>query len=123
LLTEPDGHAKNFSIPLLPRSRFQLTRLSDVMSASPVLGGGPNQWSLYEVKLSMALLGKNWHYDMQGIQRRHFSSTAQKVGYVSMAEPIIEKILAQTPTVIAEVQAELPQDSLTACSRCHPGRA
>ena len=58
----------------------------------------------------MALLGKNRHYEIQGIQRRHFNSTAQKVGYAPTAEPIIEEILARTPAAIAEVQAELPQD-------------
>ncbi|KQB60734.1 hypothetical protein [Acidovorax sp. SD340] len=51
----------------------------------------------------------NRHYEMQGIQRTHFNSTVQKVGYASTAEPIIEEILART-AAIAEVQAELPQD-------------
>lgn len=109
LLRAADGHAKNFSIQLLPRGRFQLTPLYDVMSVYPVLGNGPNQWSPYETRLAMALLGKNRHYEMQGIQRRHFNSTARKVGYASSAEPIIEEILARTPAAIAEVQAELPQ--------------
>ncbi|TWG79749.1 serine/threonine-protein kinase HipA [Cupriavidus gilardii J11] len=109
LLRAPDGHAKNFSIQLLPRGRFQLTPLYDVMSVYPVLGNGPNQWPPYETRLAMALLGKNRHYEMQGIQRRHFNSTARKVGYASSAEPIIEEILARTPAAIAEVQAELPQ--------------
>jgi serine/threonine-protein kinase HipA len=58
----------------------------------------------------MALLGKNRHYEMHSIHRRHFNSTAQKVGYAATAEPIIEKILARTPAVIAQVQTELPQD-------------
>ena len=110
LLRAPDGHAKNFSIHILPRGRFQLTRMYDVMSAYPVLGDGPNQWSSREIKLAMALLGKNKHYTMQTIQRRHFDSTAQKVGYAQTAEPIIEDILARTPAAIAEVQADLPQD-------------
>lgn len=79
LLRAPDGHAKNFSIQLLPRGRFQLTRLYDVMSAYPVLGDGANQWSPFEIKLAMALIGKNRHYEMHGIQRRHFNSTAQKL--------------------------------------------
>lgn len=110
LLRAPDGHAKNFSIQLLPRGHFQMTRLYDVMSAYPVLGDGPNQWSPYEIKLAMALLGKNRHYEMHDIQRRHFNSTAQKVGYAPSAEPIIEELLERTPAVIAEVQAELPAD-------------
>jgi serine/threonine-protein kinase HipA len=110
LLRAPDGHAKNFSIHLLPRGRFHLTRLYDVMSAYPVLGEGPNQWSPHDIRSAMALLGKNRHYDMHGIQRRHFNSTARKVGYGSTAEPIIEELLARTPAAIAEVQADLPKD-------------
>ena len=109
LLRAPDGHAKNFSLRILPRGRFQLTRLYDVMSAYPVLGRGSNQWSPREIKLAMALLGKNRHYEMHGIHRRHFNSTAKKVGYASTAEPIIEDILARTPAAIAQVQAELPR--------------
>ncbi|WP_306846760.1 type II toxin-antitoxin system HipA family toxin [Luteibacter jiangsuensis] len=110
LLRAPDGHAKNFSIQLLPRGRFHLTRLYDVMSAYPVLGEGPNQWSPHDIRLAMALLGKNRHYEMHGIQRRHFNSTAQEVGFGSTAEPIIEELLARTPAAIAEVQADLPRD-------------
>ena len=110
LLRAPDGHAKNFSIQLLPRGRFQLAPLYDVMSVYPVLGDGPSHWSPYEIKLAMALLGKNRHYEVHGIQRRHFNSTAQRVGYASSAEPIIEEVLGRTSAVIAEVRAELPQD-------------
>lgn len=108
LLRAPDGHAKNFSVQILPRGQFQLTKLYDVMSAYPVLGAGPNQWSPFEIKLSMALLGRNKHYLMHNIQRRHFNSTAQKVGYGESAEPIIEDILARTPAAIAEVRETLP---------------
>ena len=79
------------------------------MSVYPVLGDAPSQWSPYEVKLAMALPGKNRHYEMHGIQRRHFNSTAQKVGDASTAEPLIEEILARTPVAIAKVQAALPQ--------------
>lgn len=110
LLRAPDGHAKNFSIQILPRGRFRLTRLYDVMSAYPVLGNGPHQWSPHKIKLAMALLGKNKHYTMQAIQRRHFDSTAQKAGYAANAESTIADILARTPAAIAQVQAELPND-------------
>jgi len=108
LLRAPDGHAKNFSIHILARGRFQLTPLYDVMSAYPVLGDGPNQWSPREIRLAMALLGKNRHYEMFGVQRRHFNSTAQKVGYGPSAEAVIQDILARTPGAIAAVQAGLP---------------
>lgn len=108
MLRAPDGHAKNFSIQIQAGGRFQLTRLYDVMSAYPVLGTGPNQWSPFELKLAMALLGKRKHYLMRDIQRRHFNSTAQKVGYGDSAEPIIQDILARTPAAIAEVRESLP---------------
>ena len=108
LLRAPDGHAKNFSLHILPGGRFRLTRLYDVMSAYPVLGDSPNQWSLHEIKLAMALLGKNRHYTMSHIQRRHFNTTARKVGYGNSAEPIIMDILARTPAAVAEVGASLP---------------
>ncbi len=109
LLRAPDGHAKNFSIQLLPGGRFQLTKFYDVMSAYPVLGEGPNRWSEYELKLAMALHGKSKHYSVRSIQRRHFNSTARKVGYGDSAEPLIQHILERTPAVIAEVRNALPE--------------
>ncbi|WP_232462558.1 hypothetical protein [Bordetella genomosp. 9] len=42
--------------------------------------------------------------------RRHFNSTARKVGYASSTEPVIEEILVRTPAAIAEVRADLPPD-------------
>lgn len=109
LLRAPDGHAKSFSIRILPR-RFQLICLYDVMPAYRVSGDGRTHWSPCEIKLAMALLGKSKHYVMHIIQRRHFDSAAQRVGYAPIAEPIIEGILARTLAAIAQVQAELPRD-------------
>jgi serine/threonine-protein kinase HipA len=110
MLRAPDGHAKNFSIQLLPgpSGRFRLAPLYDVMSAYPVIGEGPNQWAAREVRMAMALMGKNRHYLMHTVQRRHFNSTARKVGYGSSAESLIEALIAKTPAVIEQVQRELP---------------
>ncbi|SCK09510.1 serine/threonine-protein kinase HipA [Variovorax sp. HW608] len=110
LLRAPDGHAKNFSIQLLAGGAFRLTKMYDVMSAYPILGNGPNQWSPYEVKMAMALLGKNRHHNMVTIQRRHFNSTAQKVGFGRDAEDIIQELIAKTPSAITEVREQLPKD-------------
>jgi serine/threonine-protein kinase HipA len=109
MLRAPDGHAKNFSIQLLPRGRFRLAPLYDVMSAYPVLGNGPNQWAPQQLKLSMALLGKNRHYSMHSIVRRHFNSTAQQLGYADHVEPLIEDLLARTPVAIESVIKQLPE--------------
>jgi len=46
---------------------------------------------------------------MHNIQRRHFNSTAQKVGYGGNAETLLQELVARTPEVVAEVQAELPR--------------
>lgn len=110
MLRAPDGHAKNFSIQLLAgqASRFRLTPLYDVMSAYPVIGDGPNQWAAREVKLAMALMGKNRHYHVHAIRRRHFNSTAKKLGYGESAEPLLNDILEKTPKVVDQVQAALP---------------
>ena len=110
MLRAPDGHAKNFSIQLQAgmAGRFRLTPIYDVMSAFPVMGDGPNQWAPQEIKLAMALLGKNRHYHVDHIERRHFNSTAKKVGYGESAETLLDELIARTPGVVAQVQAELP---------------
>jgi serine/threonine-protein kinase HipA len=108
MLRAPDGHAKNFSIHLLPGGRYRLTPLHDVMSAYPVMGDGPNQWSPRELKLAMALVGENRHYEAARIQRRHFNSTAKRFGYGETAEPLIQALIERTPAVIDEVQRMLP---------------
>ena len=110
MLRAPDGHAKNFSIQLQAgmAGRFRLTPIYDVMSALPVMGDGPNQWAPQEIKLAMALLGKNRHYHVRDIERRHFNSTAKKVGYGENAEALLDELIARTPDVVAQVQAELP---------------
>lgn len=72
------------------------------------MGDGPNQWAAQDLKLAMALLGKNRHYHMHNIQRRHFNSTARKVGYAENAELLLQDLIARTPAVVDRVQAELP---------------
>lgn len=107
-LAAPDGHAKNFSLKLLPQGRYQMSPLYDVMSIWPVEGAGPNQFSRHRTKLAMALLGKNRHYLMKDIQRRHFNSTAARCFYGDDAEALMERLIAQTPQAIERVGARLP---------------
>ena len=90
MLAAPDGHAKNFSIRVLPQGRYQLTPLYDVMSIWPVEGNGPNQFSMFKAKMAMAVMGKNKHYLFKDIQRRHFNNMA-------------------TPRVIESMTTKLPK--------------
>lgn len=78
------------------------------MSAYPVMGDGSNQWSPRELKLAMALVGRNRHYGVERIQRRHFGSTARRCGYGQSAEPLLQELIARTPAAVAQVQRELP---------------
>lgn len=108
MMAAPDGHAKNFSLRILPRGRYALTPLYDVMSIWPVEGNGANQFSWYQAKLAMALHGKNRHYRFKDIQRRHFNATAARFFQRESAEDVIEAVLEDLERVIATVTARLP---------------
>jgi len=108
MLAAPDGHAKNFSLRVLPQGRYALTPLYDVMSIWPVEGKGASQFSYFKAKLAMALLGKSKHYHFKDVQRRHFNSTAARCFQRPDAEDLIEQVLERTPTAIANVAAKLP---------------
>ena len=109
MLAAGDGHAKNFSVQILEGGRFRLAPLYDVLSYHPIIGNAADQLSPRVVKLAMAQRGKNKHYLLKDIQRRHFNETARRAGFGASAEPLIEEILAVTPAVIAAVRAELPE--------------
>lgn len=108
MLAAPDGHAKNFSIRLLAGGRFQLAPLYDVMSIWPVEGDAGNQWSWHKATLAMAVWGKSKHYKMRDIQRAHFNTTARLCHYGPDAEPLIARLVARTPDVVASVSRHLP---------------
>lgn len=108
MLAAPDGHAKNFSIHLLPGGQFSLTPLYDVLSAWPVIGKGANQFQWQKVKMAMALRSKNAYYRMQSIQRRHWNVVAKRNAMGFDFENAIQDILKRTPDVINSVNANLP---------------
>ena len=72
LLAAPDGHAKNFSIFLLPGNAFEMTPFYDVLSAWPVIGKGAGKRPYQEAKLAMGLKAKNMHRALQEVQPRHW---------------------------------------------------
>ena len=109
MLAAPDGHAKNFSIRLLAGGHYRLTPLYDVMSIWPVEGNGPNQWSWYKARLAMGLWSRSKHDAFRDVQRRHFNAMAPKCSYGADAEPLIQRLIEQTPGVIERVTAELPE--------------
>ncbi|HEX6636641.1 MAG TPA: HipA domain-containing protein, partial [Steroidobacteraceae bacterium] len=108
LLAATDGHAKNFSIRLLPGGRFQLTPLYDVLSAWPVIGRKANELPLEKVKLAMALPGQKPHYLLKSLQRRHFELLGVRMGLGARTGEIIDATLASVRDVIASAQRGLP---------------
>lgn len=109
LLAGIDGHAKNFSIRLLPGGRLELTPLYDVLSAWPVTGKKANQIPVEKVKLAMALPGERPHYLMKNIQRRHFELLGSRIGLASPGGELIDSVLARIPDALRLVQKEVPR--------------
>jgi serine/threonine-protein kinase HipA len=110
MLRALDGHAKNFSLFLNPGGRFQLTPLYDVLSAWPVIGRGSGKWPQQKLKMAMAWLGETGRYTKPlEITGRRMLLTAKRLG-LGDAQAILDELIAQTPTVIAAVQAQLPAD-------------
>ena len=108
MLRATDGHAKNFSLFLLPGGRYRMTPMYDVLSAWPVIGNGANQIPTHKVRLAQAWLGKNKHYLAEGIQQRHFDMTALKCGVGGQARDIVEELVSMAPQAIATAASSLP---------------
>ena len=108
LTAATDGHAKNFSIRLLAGGAFELAPLYDVFSAWPIIGTGKNKLSPHRAKLAMAVSGRNRHYELATIMRRHFNATAARCGWGGDAEDIIGELLAMLEPAIDGAAKQLP---------------
>ena len=61
--------------------------------------------------MAMAVQGdKNRHYHWDSIFRRHWQSTARHCGMATQFDPLINEIVENTPRVIAEIEAGLPDN-------------
>jgi len=110
LMGASDGHAKNFSIFILPDGQFQLTPFYDVLSVYPVVNKkGLNS---RQVKLAMGLkASKGKKYHINKIYPRHFLDTAKKIGFdISQMEKIMSEIKANCEQVINETRVKLADD-------------
>jgi serine/threonine-protein kinase HipA len=112
LLGATDGHAKNFSIFLLPGGRFRLTPLYDIMSAQPNVDAG--QIGRNRMKLAMAV-GSSRHYVIDSIMPRHFLQTAAAAGVpAALVEGILDEVesggAAAVETALNGLPPEFPQN-------------
>jgi serine/threonine-protein kinase HipA len=107
LLAATDGHAKNFSLFLLPGAQYRLTPMYDILSAWPIMGEGANHVRPQRAKLAMALRSKNAHYRLADIQTRHWRTLAVQSG-VADAFAVMVQLVEHVPTALALVERELP---------------
>ena len=107
MLAAIDGHAKNFSVCLLPAGAFRLTPRYDILSAYPVLGHGRGKLAPAKIRMAMAAQGKNRHYRWKEICARHWVETAKRCGFGEM-EGVVEDLFAKTPAVITQVRSTIP---------------
>lgn len=109
LLAAIDGHAKNFSVFLLPGGRYHLTPLYDVLSAWPILDTGPHSLSYKKVKMAMAVRGDTAHYRLAEILPRHWQAVAQRSGIPGLWSDM-QAMVGRVPQALDAVAAQLPRD-------------
>jgi len=102
-----DGHAKNFSLFVLPGGRYRMTPLYDVLSAWPLIGTGPHALQYKKTKLAMAVRGKTAHYELSEIQRRHWEALAKRSG-VEGAWDAMQDMTQRLDGALAAVEQRLP---------------
>ncbi|MBN8748898.1 Serine/threonine-protein kinase HipA [Xylophilus ampelinus] len=109
LLAATDGHAKNYSIALHRGGRYAMTPLYDMLSVWPIVGRGPSQVPLQQVRLAMAVRSKNAHFRLLELQPRHWQLLATQSG----VEGTFERMLAlvqSVPEALRRVESQLPVD-------------
>jgi serine/threonine-protein kinase HipA len=72
------------------------------------VGNGASQYAYEKLKLAMALRGRNVHYRLRDIQRRHWNDTARRCGLGPHMEDILERVSARAPAAIEDVGTRLP---------------
>ena len=104
-----DGHAKNFSLFVLPNGRYRLTPFYDVLSSWPLIGDSAFLLQYKKVMLAMAVHSKSAHYKLSEIQYRHWQSLAHRSG-VDGAWEAMQNMALQLDAALVRVEKKLPAD-------------
>ena len=101
-----DGHAKNFSLALLPGGRFRMTPFYDVLTVQPSVDDGQVQRK--DFKLAMRF-GKSNHYKVGDIIGRHIMETGVESGLSRKAiADIFENFHTSAQTAMDKTFSALP---------------
>jgi len=105
-----DGHAKNFSLALLPGGRYRRTPLYDILSTSPIHGRGAKRMDPHKARLAMAVESGNRHYLIHDIHRWHWVGMAESLGLADRVAAVIEDLIERTPRALDALAKRLPED-------------
>lgn len=101
-----DGHAKNFSVFLLPGGGFHSTPFYDILSAQPSLDR--RQIERKQMKLAMSV-GRNRHYRIDQIQPRHFMQMAAVANIPeSVVRAAITHVVERGEQAFSSISRKLP---------------
>ena len=104
-----DGHAKNFSLFVLPGGRYRMTPLYDVLSAWPLIGTGAHALQYKKTKLAMAVRSKTAHYKLSEIQYRHWEGLARRSAVDGAWDAMLD-MTQRLDAALAAVEQRLPAD-------------
>lgn len=106
LMGATDGHAKNFSISLLPVGRFHMTPIYDVLTLQPTADA--RQIERKDFRMAMRL-GNSNHYKVGDIIGRHIQETGLQAGLSREAiASVFEDIHQSARTALDETFSALP---------------
>ncbi len=102
------GHAKNFSLGLLPGGRFRMTPLYDVLTVQPNFDA--RKISQRDYRLAMRT-GKSNHDKVTNILGRHFKETGDQSGLsAKWISDLFDEIRASAERALNTTIAALPDD-------------
>lgn len=105
LLAALEGHAKNFSVFLVPGG-IRLAPIYDVKSAHPLIE--KKQLSDENARFAMAV-GDDRHYLLREIKRQHWLQTAKRARFAEAdMRRLLDEIAEHTPTAVSNVLSKLP---------------
>lgn len=107
LIGATDGHAKNFSLALLPGGRFHLTPFYDVLTAQPSVDS--RQVPQKAFKLATSIGGGR--YRIADIHGRHFVEIGRAAGLgPAIVRQALGEVRASAEQLTARMEAVLPRD-------------
>jgi serine/threonine-protein kinase HipA len=109
LLAAPDGHAKNYSV-FLNTEGYTMTPLYDVISAWPIIGQGPNEWSDHKVELAMGLRrSTTLQRRLRRIAAVHWHALATQTGVPGMFQSM-DALVDRAAASLHDMASSLPPD-------------